>query len=331
MHSGLLLPLLTALLIATCPAQTTPNSPNTKGHGRTLAATFGKPSGVETGPEAVPQNQGFLQCATTILNPDFRHDNTADASQKLSLRPDPNSEAVIVGHGAPGVQCTGNGDSCTGDSSTMIAAFNLSDWQNLIGKLQGDFQSLTLLGCDVGQGTDGADLLYDIAKATQRPVRAPNSIIYCTPTGFTFASGGTWVQATPTAKPSPSYAPRYRVQPTKTYKFKVQGTLTPLPTGSIKVLDFKHKTYRQREFQTLNNSDPSTLLNLIDFSKPFETNGRPGAIVTGRLRLQLIVGGKPMEREFVLYNDELLEDLTDQNIFYHVDSGFSQYIVQLTK
>jgi hypothetical protein len=331
MRSTRLLLVVTAPLLALCAAQTTSNLPSAKGHGRSLAATFGKPSGVETGPEVVPQNQGFLQCATNVLNPDFRHDNTADASQKLSLRPDPNSEAVIVGHGAPGVQCTGNGDSCTGDNSTMIAAFNVSDWQKLIAKLQGDFQSLTLLGCDVGQGTDGADLLYDIAKAAQRPVRAPNSIIYCTPTGFTFAAGGTWVQATPTAKPSPSYAPGYRVQPTKTYKFKVHGGLTSLPAGSIKVLDFKHRTYRQREFQTLRSSDPSALLSLIDFGKPFETTGRPGAIVTGRLRLELTLGSKPVEREFVLYNDELLEDLTNLDVFYHVDSGLSQYIVQLTK
>jgi hypothetical protein len=298
---------------------------------RTLDGEFGRPVGVATGQEVIQQNMGFLECASRSLQANFRHSSTSDASQKLAISPDPHEDAVIVGHGAPGVLCTGDGDNCSGDDTKMVASFNVSSWNSLFVKLQGDFQTLTLLGCDVGQKGAGADLLYSIAQATQRTVRAPDSIIFCDAGGITFAAGGSWVEATPTVRPIPNVGPQYRIKPSNSYKFKIDGALTSAAPNSVKLLEFQHRDYQHKEFQTLRQFEGPGLLNLLNLGEPFETTGRPGAIVTGKLRLQIRIKNKSVNKAFILYNDELLQDVENPDVFYHADTQLSQYIDERLK
>jgi len=97
------------------------------------------------------------------------------------------------------------------------------------------------------------------------------------------------------------------------------------------VLVFQHRDYQQRDFQSVRLSEPGTLLALIDFQHPFQSKARPGAIVTGKLRLEFKVRGNFQERDFVLYNDELLEDLHNQDIFYNADSSLPELIERLLR
>src|SRR6266403_3959213 len=55
---------------------------------------------------------------------------------------------------------------------------------------------------------------------------------------------------------------------------------------------------------------------------PFATEvqpGTPAAIVTGTFRLRLKLGAKTVDKNLVLYNDVLVEDLEQQDVFYRVN------------
>jgi hypothetical protein len=65
--------------------------------------TFGQPRTVETGTEETPDSQGFLDCATQYLQATLRHSGTTDMIQKLQGGIALGDDAVIVGHGAPGI------------------------------------------------------------------------------------------------------------------------------------------------------------------------------------------------------------------------------------
>jgi hypothetical protein len=94
----------------------------------------------------------------------------------------------------------------------VLGNINSDFWQQFVQKSESKFESITLLGCDVGQDDEGASLLFQVAKTVQMPVRAPDSHIYCGPDGFTFDEGGDWVVATPTRRPSPHKGRNYTVQ-----------------------------------------------------------------------------------------------------------------------
>jgi hypothetical protein len=171
-----------------------------------------------------------------------------------------------------------------------------------------------------------------MARATQSRVRAPDSIIYCGPNGIYFDSGGNWVEATPQSKPAPHRPKPFVVKETTTLRFRVEGVLRTLKPEDVQFLQFQHRSYRQKEFTTLAGFGPA-ILQAVGFGEPVETDGRPAAIVTGSFRLRLnVAAGKSVERQFVLYNDVLVEDLEEQDVFYRVNRvGLLEYVARLTK
>lgn len=294
---------------------------------------LGRPVSVETGTESDPLHNGFLQCAVNTLGPEFRHSATAEVFDELATKPDPSNIAVIVGHGITGMQCTGDGDNCPGtNDAIMMGDFNYSYWQPLANRIRNDFASLSLVGCEIGQGSAGAKFLYQMAQTIQRPVRGPDCIVFCGPDGLVFDDGGGWVEARPGEGPPPVHPPkRYMVRPTTQFEFDVDGKRTEVVSNVITVQRFEHRTIHQREFQQF-PLETVTLLTFVDFGAPFETSGRPAAIITGRFHLQLKIGERRIERIFVLYNDVLLEDAEEQDVFYRVDRvRLSEYIIRVTR
>lgn len=299
---------------------------------QTPSKDFGRPVSLETGTEQFPLHIGFLRCAREQLHPEFRHGHTNELFDNLSQQSPTDGRAVSVGHGAPGIHCTGEADHCAPpDNTILMADFNHEYWEPLANKIKGKYQLLTLLACETGQGDSGAEFLYDMAQATQSRVRAPDSLIYCGPTGIYFEQGGSWVEATPQSKPTPHPPKPFVVKETAKLQFRIDGEMRILKPEDVQFLEFQHRTYRQKEFTTLVGFGPA-ILQVVGFGEPFQTLGRPAAIVTGSLRLRLNWEGKPLERQFVLYNDALVEDLEEQDVFYRVNRvGLSEYIARLTK
>jgi hypothetical protein len=299
---------------------------------QTPSKDFGRPVSLETGTEQFPLRQGFLKCADEQLNPDFQHGHTDKLFDNLSLQSPTDGRAVSVGHGSPGLQCTGEGDHCGGTDKTLyMDMLNTDVWKPLASKIKGKYRLLTLLGCEIGQGNDGADFLYEMAKTIDAHVRAPDSIIFCRPNGIYFDPGGKWVEATPQSKPTPHLYKPFEVKETAKLQFRIEGAMRTLKPEDVQFLEFQHRTYHQKDFTTLRGFGPA-ILQSVGFGKPFETPGRPAAIVTGSFRLRLHWEGKPLERQFVLYNDVLVEDLEEQDVFYRVNRvGLLEYIARLSK
>jgi hypothetical protein len=99
----------------------------------------------------------------------------------------------------------------------------------------------------------------------------------------------------------------------------------------VSIVSLDHRDYRQREFQRLRLPDDHSLLSTIDFQNPLVVKARPGAIVTGHLMLRWNVRDRPVLRKFVLYNDELLEDAENIDVFYKTSVSFREQIAALTR
>ncbi len=293
----------------------------------------GNPSSVEMGPEVQPTDQGFLQCSVTSLDSQYRHENTTRLAQNLAVLTNAKAEAVIVGHGWAGVLCTGNGDSCNGQTDLMLAWDNMPAWQQKMQGLRGKYKSLTLLGCSVGAGkTLGSQLLNELSQVTQLPVRAPDSMIMCGPDGITFfSSDGGWVQSNSPAKAGKATEQEHKVAPAIIYKFSVDSSFAEVKPEAVTVSSFQHRGYRDREFHLLHLPNSHSLLARIDFEHPVVTKSRPGAIVTGKLTVQFRFKDSLISRELILYNDELLEDTTNQDVFYKTDGSLSKFIDDLVR
>lgn len=288
--------------------------------------TFGKPALVETGQEVQPDHQGFLVCMTAALQPQFRHGSTVQLVGNLILASASGTDAVIVGHGSPAMLCTGNGDSCSGNDSEMVASWNEVAWQSQFQSLKGRYKSITLFACDTGQNPA---LLTEIAQITGSTVRAPNSIVNCDSSGISFSGGGAWVVSGQPLPPEPT-ARHFKVGPAHAYRFMLGPSLTSVSPNAVKVIDFQHRGYREREFTNL-RFNPHTLLTLIDFEHPFQTKARPGAVVTGKLRIRFQSNGQSVVRDLVLFNDELIEDLNNLDVFYNADSALAESMSALSK
>jgi hypothetical protein len=284
-------------------------------------STFGKPVSTATGNEVVPQNQGFLQCVADKLSPVYRNIDTSALVQNFQLGVSDGSDAVIVGHGVPGIICTGDGDSCFGYPGQMLGSFNIPDWQQGFQQLSGKFRSITLIACDAGQA-DGTALLSAIAQATKATVIAPDTIVSCGPDGITLAPGGKWVQVTPGSSKTLPAPGRRHIASSKTSRFRMSSEFVTIPSNRIRISEFQHRTYLQREFQRLDISRQSELSRLIDFANPIITKARPGAIVTGHIIIAFPVADRSVRKDFILYNDRLLEDSDDLDVFYDTDSTF---------
>jgi len=298
---------------------------------QTPSKDFGRPVSIETGTEIYPRHQGFLQCAVDELTPEFRHGHTDELFNNLNKEPATGDRAVSVGHGAPGLQCTGQGDNCGSDNSIVMADFNNQYWEPMAGKIKGKYHGMTLLGCQVGQGSAGADFLYQMAKATQCPVRAPDSFIFCGPDGIFFDQGGTWVEATPQSKPTPHPPKRYQVKQTETFQFWIDQNFLTFKPNDVLSLEFEHRSYRQRDFTKL-RLEAAELLRMVGFGEPIQIKGSPAAIVTGVFRLSLKTSNNVVNKTLVLYNDALVGDRENQEVFYRVDSvRLADYIARVTK
>ncbi len=299
---------------------TTANNMQQKGRPLTLQNVSSVT--IETGNEVIGTNQGFLQCAADTLIPNLRHDTTAKAFQdNLPSKPNVQGVGVVVGHGFSGFQCSGKGDDCnTSDDPIVLGNFNPEFWRQFVEKNQGKFESLTLLGCDIGQGNRGADLLFEVAKTVHMEVRAPDSHIFCYKgTGFTFADGGDWVIATPTSRPTPHLRRNYDFETKLNATFRVNSRVLTVPTTAIKILEFKHRTIEQSEPQDV-RLETAALVQIVDFGSYFETSGRPGAVATGTFRIEIETSAGKIEKSFVLYNDDLVEDLKEQDAFYRANT-----------
>lgn len=282
----------------------------------------GTPITLETGPD-----DGFIACAEAVLADDYRNSNTTEAITNLSKKTNRNEIAFITGHGLPGLICTGNGMSCTGDVKLNLGLANESSWQSLAQTLRGRFSEITLLGCNVGTDQTGADFVSAVAQITQMPVRAPNSFVWCGNGKILFDQGGNWLTARPGVKLQPVEPNILTVQMKEgsAYKLKVNGAFVDIPESQISVANFQSQTLGGgQEFRSFVAGNSLQLMRQINFDAPFEINAVPAAIVTARFDLIVTRGDSRMTKHFAVLNDRIVGDSDSKGVYYRTSHEFSQ-------
>jgi len=109
---------------------------------------------------------------------------------------------MLIGHGHSGSISVGDGQ--TTDSGKYIGLYNELQWSGELSRLSGKFcadAEVTLRGCNVGAGADGAALVAKLADLWGVTVMAPSGTCYIT------HCAGEWVTATPGHPPTPVAAP----------------------------------------------------------------------------------------------------------------------------
>jgi hypothetical protein len=130
------------------------------------------------------------------------HNNTSEAvanfltmfqqHQQFYGEPNPPVFGVIVGHGNDGFLNTGSGDQ-VGSDDKVLAYWNIPTLERALAPLANTVLAVTLLGCNVGVGDVGSDLILAIARIMNTAVYAPMSDVLCT----TFGDGMTNITCGP--------------------------------------------------------------------------------------------------------------------------------------
>lgn len=213
----------------------------------------------------------------------------------------PNNPANIVGHGAEGDIDTGQ------DWGEAITINNIDDWTPSMQMLAGKVTELYLFGCTVGAGEDGANLLFEIAKAVSAPVSAPTGLIYCDEDGvFTLEPGAQWQTATPTYTPPPIDPPEHpTVHQAVNSEPVVIASATYVPSGSIKPV----------------SDDLALNLAKQVVWNEVKLPGKHGAKQTGLLMVKGSSGKKTWTRSLRVFNHVLLQDM-DSTAYYYANKLF---------
>ncbi len=232
------------------------------------------------------------------------NENTQQAAQNLlgCATPKPPPAANIVGHGA-------EGDIDTGQAwNQCITLDNIDEWTPDLAVLATKISHLFLFGCTVGAGADGAQLLFEIAKAVNAPVSAPTGLIYCDINGdFTLEPGAVWQQATPTYTPAPIDPPAHTQSTTQTNA----GSASP-------VTKVASAQYVSKGTGIPAPDDRALAMAKEIIWTPISTPGEHGAKHSGTITVETYTENQSetKTRTMVVYNHVLLEDMDTRENFY---------------
>ena len=225
----------------------------------------------------------------------------------------------LVGHGDQGLILTGSLDLSTNDKAKFIGLLNTALWKPDLTPLRNAMTSLTLLSCDTGAGTKGANLLFQLATKLNVAVEAP--------TGFVYLASGTsdpfleacakWQHATPGVLPTPIPLPRLS-QPDSFMTTLVLRGVQPVAIADVVSLQLYETTSTDSPLiQSWSDREAQDAATYVEFDKPFEPGGVPAAIVTGMLVLTFKGATQNEQRSFRVYNRRVLQDMTYGETFYY--------------
>jgi hypothetical protein len=231
---------------------------------------------------------------------------------------------MIVGHGNEGIITTGAGQAKDPPVNTYISIFNDFDWRPKLQRLAGHFQPLTLLACNPGAGINGAEFLYEVAKAANCTVTAPTGKVW----GSGAVEPGSVMQtATPTQLPAPIEPPSPPDSAFLEFKLATEsGEFVEFGPDSIivnKLTLLGTIQSRDARERTVGRSQSERLVSQVAFGEPYQPGGVPLAMLTGYLDVTFkLPGGQNSARRFAIYNDSLLHDLSVPTTFYRTSRLF---------
>jgi hypothetical protein len=236
---------------------------------------------------------------------------------------------TIVGHGRPGIILTGRGINFDfrrfPDQTQSISIVNTEIWEPHVKTLETPIKHLMLLGCHVGALTDGALLLWQLAKALGATVQAPLGWVVPDPAmGNPSLAPDGWQIADPTMKEPPKEKKVLRL--TTPGRDAVQLLIwdgerfLPISFNAIRGARLsKQMPFRERTWDAeWTEPDAQALARHVAFDQPLVFRGPPASIVTGRVFLSYRFLGRDVTRQFLVHNDLLLEDTHAPGVFYEI-------------
>jgi hypothetical protein len=299
----------------------------------------GKPDAINgcTTIHSATNDNGFLDCARSKNPSALAHDSTSRALNNLfDCSNGGVNSAHIVGHGSIGAVVTGT-TSTASDHDWIISLEDLPIFKPLLEQLAGRVSSLTFWACYPGAAENGADFLFEMAKVVMAPVAGPTGVIYCNDIlGFYLEGGATWQIATPNFRPPAIDPPGVDIFDGLHMKLKLnyEGQFRSIPLGDIVSVEFvsgmsidpDFKASEDTERKAFSDDEARSLLSLVKFDEPFQPGGVPAAMVTGRMTVGFRRDGQDEQREFIVYNDLLLQDRSALDTFYRCHNSFRDAI-----
>lgn len=283
----------------------------------TSAASSSRPLTFEGGNDAT----NFLPCAQAALVPDLFHEKTDVAFMNLATRPDNALEAVILGHGNAGFICTGEANNCKVANQDVLGLWNVADWNQLPSAIDRKFASLRLWGCAVGADSDGANLLYQIAKRIHVPVFAPTSLIWCYGGQVYPDKGSQWQMADDSGVPRPKKRPTKTFPPPTLYKIKGDARWDSYASENVIPTTFLFAPDPiPNGYEKLDAAHAVEFARRIDFEHPFETSAIPAAVITAEVTITVRTEAGYIQRTFSILSDIIAQDKDHPDVFYNVDS-----------
>lgn len=261
-------------------------------------------------------NPGFLQCAASHIGSHSLNSSTNGAISNLRACLSTKRAATIMGHGNPGLICTGNGNHCGGSSDDNISNGNAAAWLRLAATIKDKATSIRLAGCDVGDGQPGIDLLNRMAKATNATVSAPTGLLWCNAQRMWI--DGVWRTATPMT-PAVASAEAARVADTSLPAIiDVNGITTTIPRINIKIVSL---TTVGDPLLASKVGDLKTFTDKVDFGKPLVTDALPAARITGQITVEFKLSEtQSVTKKFNILSNILLHDESKPTYYYYVDT-----------
>jgi len=279
-------------------------------------------------------NDKALKCVRRLYPYACLHDRIASTSENLqecsASGSDLKNPLTIIGHGMPGILNTGDGDNMA-DPDTYIDYHPIADqyWMTHfapLGTSTGREGLITLISCHSGAKASGATLVHKMARHLGRPVRARTGFTYCKSSGLTYEPGSDWQEGDPTSTHPPA-TKNPPARPARAKSSIVRLGPVDLDTSEaniitrVEILDL----LEAGTWITLTPAQALQLVEGVEFDNP-ESPGTPLAIETARIRITFASFGM---REFVIYNDRLLEDTARPDFYYHVRAGFPDLLRSL--
>jgi hypothetical protein len=237
------------------------------------------------------------------------------------------AEGTLVGHGWIGRINTGAGNVLSSNPDTFIGLANRTHWRAAIATMgQTRLQRLLLFSCDTGANQDGANVVFELAKALGAQVQAPNGNVWIDPaSGELFMVERAEFQC---ADPSMSSPPPVKdhvsvpvdaVAPGHYALVFEDGAFVEVPSRAIRGIRVQvHRTADalQPLSAQMEGADAARFAASVALNAPLVFGGQPASIVTGTLSLQVRVGGRDVVHEYRIYNNRLIEDVVAPGVFY---------------
>jgi hypothetical protein len=240
-------------------------------------------------------------------------------------------QGTLIGHGQPGLILTGRGadfDFRTNpDQTKSISIDNTKTWELVVTPMRTPIEFLMLFGCNVGAEADGAELVWQVAKALGATVKAPVGLVWPdTATQDPFvADNECWQVADHTMTKRPDARKCRPLTPSgheadRLLLWDVDRFL-PIALEAVSGARLaKRDRYRTRGWDMeWSAPEAQSLASHVAFDRPLVFPGPLGTIVTGKVFLSYRFLGREITRQFLVHNDLLLEDANAPGVFYEIN------------